>query len=86
MYWRICPLRSDHGWRGCRSYDFPRTPHNGGWDHYAIQLIAAMVETGVNLCQNFENDGDLPQKLINVDVKSKPEISSLPKSWRLSNR
>jgi len=45
----------------------------------AIQLIAAMVETGKPLSELSKMMGIYPQKLINVDVKSKPEISSLPK-------
>jgi len=45
----------------------------------AIQLIAAMVETGRPLSDLSNMMEIYPQKLINVDVKSKPEISSLPK-------
>jgi phosphoglucosamine mutase len=45
----------------------------------AIQLIAAMVETGKPLSELSKMMEIYPQKLINVDVKSKPEISSLPK-------
>ncbi len=45
----------------------------------AIQLIAAMVETGKPLSELSNMMEIYPQKLINVDVKSKPEISSLPK-------
>jgi phosphoglucosamine mutase len=44
----------------------------------AIQLIAAMVETGKPLSELSKMMEIYPQKLINVDVKSKPEISSLP--------
>lgn len=45
----------------------------------AIQLIAAMVEAGKPLSELSKMMDTFPQKLINVDVKSKPEISSLPK-------
>jgi phosphoglucosamine mutase len=45
----------------------------------AIQLIAAMVETGNPLSELSRIMEVYPQKLINVDVKSKPDISSLPK-------
>jgi len=45
----------------------------------AIQLIAAMVEAGKPLSELAKLMETYPQKLINVDVKSKPEISSLPK-------
>jgi phosphoglucosamine mutase len=45
----------------------------------AIQLIAAMVETGKPLSELSKMMEIYPQKLINVDVKSKLEISSLPK-------
>jgi phosphoglucosamine mutase len=45
----------------------------------AIQLIAAMAETGKPLSDLSKMMEIYPQKLINVDVKSKPDISSLPK-------
>lgn len=45
----------------------------------AIQLIAVMAETGKPLSELSRMMEIYPQKLINVDVKSKPEISSLPK-------
>jgi phosphoglucosamine mutase len=45
----------------------------------AIQLIAAMVEMGKPLSELSKMMESFPQKLINVDVKSKPEISTLPK-------
>jgi phosphoglucosamine mutase len=45
----------------------------------AMQLIAAMVETGKPLSELSKMMEIYPQKLINVDVKSKPDISSLPK-------
>ncbi len=44
----------------------------------AMQLIAAMVETGKPLSELANMMEIYPQKLINVEVKSKPEISSLP--------
>jgi phosphoglucosamine mutase len=45
----------------------------------AIQLIAAMVETGKPLSELSKWMEIFPQKLVNVDVKSKPDISALPK-------
>jgi phosphoglucosamine mutase len=45
----------------------------------AIQLIAAMVETGKPLSELSKIMEIFPQKLINVDVKSKPDISLLPR-------
>jgi phosphoglucosamine mutase len=45
----------------------------------AMQLIAAMVEMGKPLAELSKMMEIYPQKLINVDVSSKPEISSLPK-------
>ena len=45
----------------------------------AIQLIAAMVEEDRPLSELSKMMEIFPQKLINVEVKSKPEISSLPK-------
>jgi phosphoglucosamine mutase len=44
----------------------------------ALQLIAAMVESGRPLSELATMMEIYPQKLINVDVKSKPEVSSLP--------
>jgi len=44
----------------------------------AIQLIAAMVEAGKPLSELSKMMEIYPQKLINVDVKSKPDLSSLP--------
>ena len=45
----------------------------------AIQLIAAMVEMDKPLSELSKMMEIFPQKLINVDVKSKPDISTLPK-------
>jgi phosphoglucosamine mutase len=45
----------------------------------AIQLIAAMVEMGKPLSELSNMMEIYPQKLINVDVKIKPDISTLPK-------
>jgi phosphoglucosamine mutase len=45
----------------------------------AIQLIAAMAEMGKPLSELSKMMEIYPQKLINVDVKSKPDVSSLPK-------
>lgn len=44
----------------------------------AIQLIAAMIETDKPLSELSDMMEIYPQKLINVEVKGKPEISSLP--------
>jgi phosphoglucosamine mutase len=52
----------------------------------AIQLIAAMVETGKPLSELSKIMEIYPQKLINVDVKSKPDISSLPKVMEMIRR
>ncbi|ABK18590.1 phosphoglucosamine mutase [Syntrophobacter fumaroxidans] len=44
----------------------------------AIQLIAAMLESGKPLSELARLMDVFPQKLINIDVKSKPDISTLP--------
>ncbi|HID30493.1 MAG TPA: phosphoglucosamine mutase [Desulfobacterales bacterium] len=44
----------------------------------AMQLIAAMIEEGKPLSELATMMDVYPQKLINVDVESKPEISTLP--------
>jgi phosphoglucosamine mutase len=44
----------------------------------AIQLIAAMLESGKPLSELAKLMDIFPQKLINIDVKSKPDISTLP--------
>ncbi len=44
----------------------------------AMQLLAAMIKKGKPLSELAAFMDVYPQKLINVDVKSKPEISSLP--------
>ena len=44
----------------------------------AMQLIAAMVRSGKPLSELAGMMDIYPQKLINVDVKSKPEISAIP--------
>ena len=44
----------------------------------AMQLIAAMVRSGKSLSELAGMMDIYPQKLINVDVKSKPEISAIP--------
>ena len=49
----------------------------------AIQLIAAMVESGKPLSELANMMEIFPQKLINVDVKSKPEVSSLPQVMKV---
>lgn len=44
----------------------------------AIQLIAAMIRTGKPLSELAGMMDLYPQKIINIDVKSKPEISKVP--------
>jgi len=44
----------------------------------AMQLIAAMVKTGKPLSELAKFMDVYPQKLINVNVKSKPDISTVP--------
>lgn len=44
----------------------------------AIQLIAAMVRTGKPLSELAKMMDIYPQSLINVDVKSKPDVSTVP--------
>ncbi len=44
----------------------------------AMQLLAAMVRTGKPLSELAKWMDIFPQKLVNVDVKSKPEISAVP--------
>lgn len=45
----------------------------------AIQLIAAMLESGKPLSELAQLMDVFPQKLINIDVRSKPDISTLPR-------
>jgi phosphoglucosamine mutase len=45
----------------------------------AMQLLAAMLKTGKPLSELARLMDVFPQKLINVDVKSKPDIESVPK-------
>ncbi len=45
----------------------------------ALQLLAAMIREGKPLSELARQMDIFPQKLINVDVKSKPEISTLPR-------
>ncbi|MCK7504351.1 MAG: hypothetical protein MZV70_09870 [Desulfobacterales bacterium] len=44
----------------------------------AMQLIAAMLKEGKPLSELARLMDVFPQKLINIDVKSKPEISDIP--------
>jgi phosphoglucosamine mutase len=44
----------------------------------AMQVIAAMIETGKPLSELAAMMDVYPQKVINVEAKSKPEISTLP--------
>ena len=45
----------------------------------AMQLVAAMVKEGKPLSELSHMMDIFPQKLINVDVKSKPDIDKVPK-------
>jgi len=45
----------------------------------AMQLIAAMLKEGKPLSELARLMNVFPQKLINIDVKKKPEISSIPR-------
>jgi len=49
----------------------------------AMQLLAAMVETGKPLSELAKMMDIYPQKLINVDVKSKPDIGTVPKVMKI---
>ena len=44
----------------------------------ALQLLAAMLKTGKPLSELAALMDVFPQKLINVDVKSKPDITTVP--------
>jgi phosphoglucosamine mutase len=44
----------------------------------ALQLLAAMLKTGTPLSELATLMEVYPQKLINVDVKSKPDITTVP--------
>jgi len=52
----------------------------------ALQLIAAMVRTGKPLSELAALMDIYPQKLINVDVKSKPDISTVPQVMEVIGR
>jgi phosphoglucosamine mutase len=52
----------------------------------ALQLIAAMVKEGKPLSELAAMMDVYPQKLINVDVKSKPDIASVPELAELIGR
>ena len=52
----------------------------------ALQLIAAMVKEGKPLSELAAMMDIYPQKLINVDVKSKPDISTVPELADLIER
>jgi phosphoglucosamine mutase len=45
----------------------------------AMQLVAAMIREGKPLSELARQMDIFPQKLINVDVKSKPDISTVPR-------
>jgi phosphoglucosamine mutase len=44
----------------------------------AIQLIAAMIKSGKPLSELAAQMDVFPQKLINIDVKSKPDVTTVP--------
>jgi phosphoglucosamine mutase len=44
----------------------------------AMQLVAAMLKSGKPLSELAKLMDVFPQKLINIDVKSKPDIESVP--------
>jgi len=48
----------------------------------AMQLLAAMLKAGKPLSELAKLMDVFPQKLINVDVKSKPDIQTVPRSSR----
>ena len=52
----------------------------------ALQLLAAMIRSGKALSELAKMMDIYPQKLINVDVKRKPEISSEPKIMEVIER
>ena len=52
----------------------------------AMQLLAAMVRTGKPLSELAQWMDIYPQKLINVDVKSKPDISTVPEVMEITER
>lgn len=52
----------------------------------AMQLLAAMVRSGKPLSELAMMMNVYPQKLINVDVKSKPDIKTMPKVMKVIER
>lgn len=52
----------------------------------ALQLLAAMVRTGKPLSELAKMMDIYPQKLINVDVKSKPDIKTVPQVMEVIER
>ena len=52
----------------------------------ALQLLAAMVRTGKPLSELAKMMDVYPQKLINVDVKNKPDISTVPQVMEVIER
>jgi phosphoglucosamine mutase len=52
----------------------------------AMQLIAAMVRTGKPLSELAKMMDIYPQKLINVDVLSKPDVATVPRIMEVINR
>src|SRR4030042_242934 len=52
----------------------------------ALQLLAVMVRTGKPLSELAKIMDVFPQKLINVDVKSKPDIQTVPQVMKVIER
>jgi len=52
----------------------------------ALQLLAVMVRTGKPLSELAKMMDIYPQKLINVDVKSKPDIQTVPQVMKVIER
>jgi phosphoglucosamine mutase len=52
----------------------------------SLQLLAAMVRTGKPLSELARMMDIYPQKLINVDVRSKPDIQTVPQVMELINK
>jgi len=52
----------------------------------AMQLLAAMVRAGKSLSELAKMMDIYPQRLINVDVKSKPDIKTVPKVMKVLKR
>ncbi len=69
---------SDVGGEDCGHLIFLNHHTTGDGILTAMQLIAAMIKEDKPLSELATMMDVFPQKLINVDVKSKPEISTVP--------